>query len=71
MISQKITKEIENILRALKAKFENNFLALILYGSRVKEKTREDSDMEANLLATSLNLPGQPTSFYPDGFFWT
>jgi len=46
MISQKITKEIEDILRALKAKFENNFLALILYGSWVKEKAREDSDID-------------------------
>ena len=46
MISQKITKEIEDVLRALKAEFENNFLALILYGSWVKGKTREDSDID-------------------------
>ncbi len=46
MISQKITKEIENILRALKAKFENNFLALILYGSWAKGKAREESDID-------------------------
>ena len=46
MISQKITKEIEDVLRALKAEFENNFLALILYGSWAKGKTREDSDID-------------------------
>jgi len=26
---------------------------------------------EAKLWATSLKLPGQPTSFYSNGFFWT
>jgi hypothetical protein len=70
MIPQKIIKEIEDILQILKAEFESNFLALVLYGSWIKEKIREDSDMEANLLV-SLKLPGQPTSFYSDGFLWT
>jgi len=46
VISQKITKEIEDVLRALKAEFENNFLALILYGSWAKGKAREDSDID-------------------------
>lgn len=46
MIPQKITKEIEDILRAVKAEFENNLLALILYGSWTKEKAREDSDID-------------------------
>lgn len=46
MISQKITKEIEDILRSLKAEFENNFLALILYGSWTKGKAGEGSDID-------------------------
>lgn len=46
MIPQKINKEIEDIVRALKAQFENNLLSLILYGSWTKEKAREDSDID-------------------------
>lgn len=46
MVPQKIAKEIEDVLRALKAEFKNNFLALILYGSWAKGKAREDSDID-------------------------
>jgi len=46
MIPQKIAKEIQNIIRSLRAKFENKFLALILYGSWANERAREDSDID-------------------------
>ena len=46
MIPQKIAKEIKDIVRALKAEFENDFLALILYGSWAKGMAREDSDID-------------------------
>lgn len=63
MISQKITKEIEDFLRALKAKFENNFLALILYGSWAKGKARENSDIEVRHERSITLLPVRAGDF--------
>jgi len=57
MIPRKIAKEIKDIVRALKAEFENNFLALILYGSWVKRRAREDSDID--LYSLKASYPGR------------
>ena len=59
MVSQKIAKEIEDIVRALRDKFENNFLALILYGSWAKGRAREGSDID--LLAIFKRVDGNVT----------
>ncbi|RLE09235.1 hypothetical protein DRJ00_04750, partial [Candidatus Aerophobetes bacterium] len=46
MIPQKIVREIEDIIQALRTEFGDNFLSLILYGSWAKGKARKDSDID-------------------------
>lgn len=45
-IDKRIKKDIKRIIEILRNKFKDNLIALILYGSWIKNKARQDSDID-------------------------
>lgn len=53
LIDNRIQKDLQKTIRILKDKFRNNLRAVILYGSWVKAKAKEDSDIDLLVIFNS------------------